>query len=161
MPGQVTLNEFLNKQPNAEPKIYAYEDLNPEYTGLLKIGYTIRDVEKRVAQQYPTKRPDGKLPYKIVFSDSAMRNDGSCFTDHDIHNLLKRKGIEAVGGEWFRCTLDDLKTAVLEIKTGEKLSKGRVNNFGMRPEQREAVEKTIAYYKSAKMDDPERIPKFL
>lgn len=161
MPGQVTLNEFLNKRPTTSPQIYAYEDLNPDYNGLLKIGYTVRDVEKRVAQQYPTKRPDGKLPYKIVYSDSAMRNDGSCFTDHDIHNLLKRKGIEAVGGEWFRCRLDDLKTAVLEIKTGEKLSKGRVNNFGMRPEQREAVEKTIAYYKSANMDDPERIPKFL
>lgn len=161
MAGQVTLNDFLNKRPNAVPQIYAYEDLNPDYNGLLKIGYTVRDVEKRVAQQYPTKRPDGKLPYKIVYSDSAMRNDGSCFTDHDIHNLLKRKGIEAVGGEWFRCTLDDLKTAVLEIKTGEKLSSGRVNNFGMRPEQREAVEKTMAYYKSAKADDPERIPKFL
>ncbi|MBO4433609.1 MAG: DEAD/DEAH box helicase family protein [Clostridia bacterium] len=161
MPGKVTLNEFLNKRPDARPMIYAYEELNPEYAGLLKIGYTVRDVEKRVAQQYPTKRPDGKLPYKIVFSEPAMREDGSCFTDHDIHNLLKKRGIEAVGGEWFKCGIKDLKSAMIEIKTGVSFEAGRVNTFSLRPEQREAVNKTIAYYKSAKEDDPERTPKFL
>ena len=30
------------------------------YAGMLKIGYTKHDVEKRVAQQYPTLRPGGK-----------------------------------------------------------------------------------------------------
>ena len=161
MAKQVTLNSILSARPEANPQIYAYEESNPEYKGLLKIGYTIRDVENRVAQQYPTKRPDGKLPYRIVFSDSAMRNDGSCFTDHDIHKLLKKRGIEAVGGEWFRCSVNDLKSAMLQIKSGKRFETDRINNFSMRPEQKEAVEKTITYFKSAKADDPTRSPKFL
>ena len=78
---QVPLEEFLKKRPDAAPMIYAYEDLGSEYKGLLKIGYTTRDVEKRVAQQYPTKRPDGMLPYRIVFSESAMRDDGTVYLD--------------------------------------------------------------------------------
>ena len=40
--------------------IYAYRDLNPDYDGLLKVGYTEKDVDRRVAQQYPTKRPCGR-----------------------------------------------------------------------------------------------------
>ena len=43
--------EFFPKRPDAKPMIYAYEDSNPEYKGLLKIGYTAVDVEQRVAQQ--------------------------------------------------------------------------------------------------------------
>lgn len=49
--------DFFPQRPNAHPMIYAYEDTNPQYQGLLKVGYTAIDVDKRVAQQYPTKRP--------------------------------------------------------------------------------------------------------
>ena len=77
--------------------IYAYEELNQEYTGLLKIGYTTKNVEKRVAEQYPTKRPDGIKPYKIVYSESAVREDGTTFTDHDIHKKLKQKKYRKCG----------------------------------------------------------------
>ena len=135
--------EFFPARSSSRPMIYAYEDLNPQYKGLLKIGYTERDVEKRVAQQYPTKRPDGMKPYRIVFQESAMRNDGSCFTDHDVHALLRKRKIQAVGGEWFRCTVNDLKAAMVAIKTGTANLENRVHTFSMRPEQREAVEKTI------------------
>ena len=54
--------DFFPQRPNAHPMIYAYEDTNPQYQGLLKVGYTAIDVDKRVAQQYPTKRPDGSVP---------------------------------------------------------------------------------------------------
>lgn len=94
--------EFFPRRPESHPMIYAYEELNPEYKGLLKVGYTEKDVDRRVAQQYPTKRPDGKVPYRIVFRDSAMRPDGSCFTDRDVHKMLRKKKITGVGGEWFR-----------------------------------------------------------
>ena len=46
------------RRPDSHPMIYAYEENNPRYEGLLKVGYTTIGVEKRVAQQYPTKRPD-------------------------------------------------------------------------------------------------------
>ena len=96
--------DFFPQRPNAHPMIYAYEDTNPQYQGLLKVGYTAIDVDKRVAQQYPTKRPDGSVPYRIVYRESAMYPDGSSFTDHDVHRVLKRKKITGMGGEWFRCT---------------------------------------------------------
>ena len=56
--------DFFPQRPEVHPMIYAYRDLNPDYDGLLKVGYTEKDVDRRVAQQYPTKRPDGKLPMR-------------------------------------------------------------------------------------------------
>ena len=152
---------FFPQRPESHPMIYAYEDFNPQYKGLLKVGYTEKDVESRVAQQYPTKRPDGKLPYRIVFRDSAMKVDGSCFTDHEVHAMLVKLGYERVGGEWFRCTPDAVRMAMLSIKNNFQQLTTRTQDFKMRPEQRQAVEKTIEYYHSAKKDSPNRAPKFL
>lgn len=133
--------DFFPQRPNAHPMIYAYEDTNPQYQGLLKVGYAAIDVDKRVAQQYPTKRPDGSVPYRIVFRESAMYSDGSSFTDHDVHRILKRKQIAGMGGEWFRCTVDDVRAAVLAVKNHTANAENRVNSFSMRPEQQEAVDK--------------------
>lgn len=155
------LQDFFPPRPDAHPMIYAYEDTNPQYKGLLKVGYTEQSVEKRVAQQYPTKRPDGSVPYRIVLAESAMRNDGSCFTDHDVHRILKKKPGTSMGGEWFRCTVNDVKAAIIAVKTGITNYENRTQNFTMRPEQKEAVEKTMAYFASAKRDAPDKSPKFL
>ena len=43
--------EFFPLRSEARPTIYAYEDSNPEYKGLLKVGYTTIGAEQRVAQQ--------------------------------------------------------------------------------------------------------------
>lgn len=152
---------YFRQRDDVKPMIYAYEIPGEEYKGLLKIGYTEKSVEERVAQQFPTKRPDGTTPYRIVFQDSAMRNDGSCFTDHDVHKMLRKKQISGVGGEWFRCTTDDLKAAIIAVKSGTLNAENRTQSFSMRPEQKKAVEKTIRYYQSAKRDFPDRAPKFL
>lgn len=153
--------EFFPLRPEAHPAIYAYEESNPEYRGLLKIGYTAIDVEKRVEQQYPTKRPDGKKPYRIVFAESAMYSDGSSFTDHDIHRVLKKKGFASVGGEWFRCTVDDIKAAYIAVRDRTENEENRTRDFKMRPEQDEAVNKTIEYYKAAAKEKTQRTAKFL
>lgn len=34
------MTDFFPPRPKVAPKIYAYEDTNPQYAGLLKIGYT-------------------------------------------------------------------------------------------------------------------------
>lgn len=153
--------EFFPLRPDAQPMIYAYEDLNPEYRGLLKVGYTTVDVEHRVAQQYPTKRPDGKVPYRIVWQDSAMYSDGGTFTDHDIHRALKRRGIKSMGGEWFRCTVRELEAAYIAVRDKTENAENRTQTFSMRPEQKEAVDKTIEYFKSAEKDGRTRTAKFL
>ena len=151
--------DFFPQRPNAHPMIYAYEDTNPQYQGLLKVGYTAIDVDKRVAQQYPTKRPDGSVPYRIVYRESAMYPDGSSFSDHDVHRVLKRKQITGMGGEWFRCTVNDVRAAVLAVKNHTVNVENRVNSFSMRPEQQEAVDKTAAYFQSAYEEDSTRYPK--
>lgn len=152
--------DFFPPRPDSHPMIYAYSDNNPMYKGMLKIGYTKHDVEKRVAQQYPTVRPGGK-PYKIVFQESAMYEDGSSFMDHDIHKYLRKHGFENVEGEWFRCTEKDVRAAWIAVKNRTENEEQRTRDFPMRPEQRDAVEKTIAFFRSTEGETTSRIPKFL
>ena len=153
--------DFFPKRSTAKPMIYAYEEDNPQYNGLLKVGYTTIDPTQRVAQQYPTKRPDGKVPYKIVFAESAMYSDGGSFTDHDVHSALKKHGIRSVGGEWFRCNVDQLKAVYIAVKNKTFNRDLRKNDFSMRPEQEEAVTKTIAYFESMKSEGRYKTAKFL
>ena len=41
--------EFFPQRPDSRPTIYAYVDTNPEYRGLIKVGYTTVDVQARLA----------------------------------------------------------------------------------------------------------------
>jgi hypothetical protein len=152
--------DFFPERPNVNPMIYAYEDTNPQYRGLLKVGYTGVDVQHRVAQQYPTLRP-GALPYRIVYEESAMRNDGTAFIDKDVHRYLRRQGIPNPEGEWFRCTVRDVKAAVLAVKRREENEEQRTETFAMRPEQAEAVQKTADYFTARLKDAPDHTPHFL
>jgi len=149
--------DFFPKRPEITPIIYAYNDVS--YPGLLKIGYTSGNAQKRVAEQYPTKRP-GKNPYKIVFEESAMRNDGDSFKDHEVHRYLREKGIENLEGEWFRCSIKELKAAILALKTGIENTENRTQNFKPRPEQKEAIRKTVEYFTNYKKEGP-KVPHFL
>jgi hypothetical protein len=137
---------FFPLQPDINPRIYAYEDLSPQYEGLLKIGYTIRNVEERVAQQYPIKRP-GEPPYRIVLDESAMRNDGSSFSDRDVHKVLRRLNIANPDGEWFRCDVKNVQAAILSLVENVDNDLSRSESFIMRPEQIAAVNKTAQYFR--------------
>lgn len=155
--------EFFAPRPEITPTIYAYELVNvASHKGYLKIGYTERDVETRVAEQMHTSA----VPYKIVLKASAMRPDGSCFTDHDIHAALKKKGIKQLHAgddknEWFKCDLNTVKAAIIAVRDGFANIENRTQTFKMRPEQTRAVQMTIDYFKKAEKDDPDRAPKFL
>jgi hypothetical protein len=152
--------KFFPPRPDSKPTIYAYEDTNPQYLGLLKIGYTTVDAQRRVAQQYPTLKP-GKPPYRIVLEESAMRNDGTTFTDHDIHRHLKIVGLRNPEGEWFKCSVKDVKAAIIALKTGEMNEESRSLDFKMRPEQKAAVEKTADYFRSFQKENHDKPPHFL
>ncbi|NLU39221.1 MAG: DUF4926 domain-containing protein [Bacteroidales bacterium] len=150
--------DFFPSRPSTNPTIYAYELVGVStHKGLLKIGYTDRDAKTRIKEQLGT----AAIPYKIVFEESAMKRDGSSFTDHEVHRLLREWKVVNESGEWFKCTLNDLRRAIHQIKTGEKTEENRVLSFGMRPEQEAAVDKTIAYFKSFKNENKDRTPHFL
>lgn len=150
--------EFFPQRPAAKPTIYAYELIGVStHIGLLKIGYTDRDAKTRIKEQLGT----AKVEYKIVFEESAMKKDGGSFTDHDVHRILRNLAVVNASGEWFKCSVNDLKRAIHQLKTGEQTEENRVLDFGMRPEQEEAVNKTIDYYKSFKKENKNATPHFL
>ncbi|NLP31207.1 MAG: restriction endonuclease [Clostridiales bacterium] len=150
--------EFFPQRPKGMPMIYAYSDKN--YPGLLKIGHTTIDVKTRVEQQYPIILPT-KKPYKIVFAEPAIRNDGTSFMDHKIHERMRKLGIENPDGEWFKSSIDDLKASYIAVRDRTENIESRTEDFQMRPEQKDAVEKTILFYRDAKKEYPDRAPKFL
>lgn len=151
-------NNYFPQRSSTNPTIYAYELINiNSHNGLLKIGYTDRDVKKRIKEQLGT----AAIQYKIVLEETAMNSDGSSFTDHDIHRILRKKGFSNPEGEWFKCSLKDVQKAIWELKNGEQSEDNRTLTFGMRPEQEEAVNKTISYFKSFKKEYPNKTPHFL
>ncbi len=155
--------EFFVQRPSVTPTIYAY--VLPDvasHNGYIKVGYTERDVDKRIAEQMHTSG----VSYKISLKESAMCQDGTCFFDHDVHAILRRKGFPqfkegADRNEWFKCSIDDVRAALTELHTGIRLDGNRTQAFKMRPEQQLAVKRTMEYYASAKKDEPNRPPKFL
>lgn len=155
--------EYFKQRPQVNPTIYAYCLEGVEsHKGYIKVGYTDRDADTRIREQLHTSA----VPYKILLTESAMCPDGSCFTDHDVHNILKRNGFRQLNqgedrNEWFFCSVNDVRAAINELKNGEIFNAVRTENFKMRPEQTRAVLRTVEYYESAQKDDPTRAPKFL
>ena len=157
------VQEFFLQRPPVTPTIYAYllPDV-PSHRGYIKVGYTDRDAETRVREQLHTSG----VEFRILLKESAMRADGSCFTDRDVHAILRKKGFLQLKegsdrNEWFRCTEQDVLAAVLELREGVVSRENRTQVFKMRPEQTRAVQKTIAYFEKAKREEPEKAPKFL
>ena len=83
-----TIEEILAPKPEARPRIYAYSIADEAHEGLLKVGQTTRDVKQRVAEQVKTAAIKN---YTIELDESAERDDGTIFTDHDVRAALVRK----------------------------------------------------------------------
>jgi hypothetical protein len=139
------------------PVIYAYADTR--FAGCLKVGFTTKSAAERVAAQYPVNLPNQS--HTILLDEIAMRDDGSFFTDHDVHKVLSRKQIKRLEGEWFACDLAAVKAAIIEVKTGKRHEDNRTLNFGMRPEQQAAVDKAITYFNSFRAENKDKTPHFL
>ena len=96
-------HNFFPQRPAVTPTIYAYRLPGVDsHKGFLKIGYTERTAKERIEEQLHTS----KIKYEIVLVKSAMANDGSCFTDKDIHKILESKGCHRLNpldktDEWF------------------------------------------------------------
>lgn len=164
MANNINLSDILHNRPAIVPTIYCY--CLPgvtDHDGYVKVGYTDRaDVDKRIREQLHT----AALNCKVLLKESAMRSDGTCFTDKDVHRILRRKGFAqlkagADRNEWFACTESDVLAAITELRTGKRMDGQRTWTFAMRNEQKAAVEMTLNYFKQAKAEDNARPPKFL
>lgn len=94
-----SIEEILTPKPEARPRIYAYSIHDKAHKGHLKVGQTSRDVKQRIAEQVKTAAIKN---YKIELDESAVRDDGTIFSDHHVRTALVRKGFENSTLEWVR-----------------------------------------------------------
>ena len=97
--------------------------------------------------------------YTCVDSNSKKYGKTLAFRDHDVHNVLKRSGIKPrkhrdnnTDSEWYPCDLNTAINAIKAVKENKtSLSASSIsfdqNPIIFRPEQQEAIKKTIDRYK--------------
>lgn len=164
MANTISLSQILQSRPVVCPTIYGYilPDV-PNHNGYIKIGYTDKeDVEERIREQVHT----AGLSHKTLFTVSAMRDDGTCFTDKDIHVVLRKNGYAQLNegedrNEWFKITKKETLSVINSVRNNTKYTIGRTAHFGMRKEQEKAVNDTAAYFVRMSKEDPSRSPKYL
>ncbi len=159
-----SIEEVLSPKPEARLWVYAWTPDDPPaaYVGLVKVGQTTQgDVNVRIRQS----QGQMQQAYTLHLDAPAEREDGTLFRDADVRQRLVDKGFEtvAVGSsrEWVRCTPDDVKTAVAELRQGLRLTGTHHQTFRMRREQAEAVDKAHAYFLSLWAEDMHAVPRFL
>jgi hypothetical protein len=152
------IEELLPEKPEARLRIYAYSINDDGHAGLLKVGQTAQDVKKRVDQQLKTAAIKN---YTICLDESAERDDGSVFTDHQVRARLKAKGFANPELEWMECAVPDVQTAITELRTGRELTGSHHEIFTMRPDQAEAVKRTHSYFHSIWKENIHAVPRFL
>lgn len=164
MANNISLSDILHNRPAVVPTIYGYTlPTVVDHDGYIKIGYTDReDTEARIKEQLHT----AAIPFKVLFKETAMRSDGTCFTDKDVHRLLKHKGFRQLNegedrNEWFYCSEKEALETIEEVRTGIRFEGQRTWNFSMRKEQQTAVQMAKDYFEQAKKEDPDRPSKFL
>lgn len=102
------------------------------------------------------------ITYELLHTEIAIFvRDGkiAAVNDKEVHEVLLRSGIkrkvfDKVNGanEWFCCDLETAKRAIAAVKEGRKALKGSEISVGQspiqfRPEQREAIDKTLKQFK--------------
>lgn len=157
MPNRIYAYTVVGK--DAEPWERISGQIRTVGTGLIKVGQTTkRSARERIKQQLGTAYPNLE-GVDIRLDESATRKDGTEFSDHDVHAALIANGIKRPSGEWFEATLDEVRAAFNTIRSGIPFEPKRTDSFPMRPEQRDAVERTAAYFRGHV--DSDRPPKFL
>lgn len=163
------MSDILNS--NKIPRIYAYTE--PQFkntpwknrrrgSGLIKVGFTTKSAaHERVSEQFGTNKPIDN-PYEILLDEVAIRNDGTYFTDFDVHKVLERAGYYRFpNSEWFECTLDEVKEAIFAVKNHKTDITKRIATFKMRPEQERAVKITSEYFRKYPYEKEGKTPHFL
>jgi len=138
------------------PKIYAYT--TPQFEaapwegprqgiGLIKVGETNRDVDLRIREQLAGVAMPTAVVYTLQLAEPAFTDSGEVFQDHAVHQMLVKGGAHRRAGEWFECTLEEVRAAIAAVRGGHAAPPLRpLAEFPMRPEQEQAVELTSAYF---------------
>lgn len=139
----MTVDMKIKAFKKIEPTIYNYEEPGVTYNeGWSKLGYTEdQTAEARIKQQTHTA---GIRP-KLVWTCPAYYDDGTAFTDHEVHAYLTKAGIERrPGTEWFHTTAANIRDAYMPDFIHRKLDAiagDETIDYSLRREQDEAVKK--------------------
>ena len=157
--------------------IYVFRINDSKHTGCVKIGdatihtsksYTdfspnCHELNYAARERIDSYTSTAGIIYELLYTEIAIYNNDKgklkAFRDHKVHDVLKRSGIEVkkfetnkVQNEWFKCDLETAKKAIKAVKDGKTaLNSSQISNdknpIIFRPEQKEAIKKTIARYK--------------
>ena len=148
--------------------IYIFTIPDKAHKGRLKIGettfegnpYDKRSIEKSAKSRIDQYTKTADIKYELLHFDLGITNKGAAFGDHEVHNVLKRSGINPTEGsrgrEWFNIDLDTAISAVEAVKEGRKSlgnikgASGGFNPIVFRPEQEQAITETLQSIKSGK-----------
>lgn len=157
--------------------IYVFRINDGRHSGCLKIGdatihtskpYTAltpncHDLNYAARERIDSYTSTAGIKYDLLHTEIAVYiNDKGklkAFRDYKVHDVLKRSGIQIrkfetnkAQNEWFKCDLETAKQAIKAVKEGKTaLNSSQISNnknpIIFRPEQKEAINKTIARYK--------------
>jgi hypothetical protein len=157
--------------------IYIFRINDHEHKGLLKIGEATVHTKKNTDDLKPNsnelnyaarERIDSYtstagIRYDLLHTELAVlkNNKGhlKAFRDYKVHEVLKRSGIKQKffdtnkkQNEWFKVDLETAKLAIKAVKDGKKaLGQSNItedrNPIIFRPEQRDAIDKTIKQFR--------------
>lgn len=157
--------------------IYVFRINDEAHSGCLKIGEATSDNEdiwglepnSKALNKAAKKRIDqytqtAGIAYDLLYTELTIFNDKDglkAFSDAEVHNVLMRSGIKRKifdtknkANEWFTTDLETVKKAIAAVKEGkDSLHASEVsetqNPIVFRPEQKEAIEKTIKQFKKS------------
>jgi hypothetical protein len=74
----------------------------------------------------------------------AVRHDGTIFSDHEVRAALVKKGFENAYLEWIRSSVEDVKTVLTELRTGQRFTGTHHETFVMRWERHLPADSGVA-----------------
>lgn len=159
-----------------KPKlIYVFAIADDKHSGCLKVGeatmsdFTIlsplpnsRELNQAAKARIDQYTKTAGIDYQLLYTESTLFVDAkkkcvTSFNDKQVHQVLERSGVQKAnfanqGTEWFRTDLETVKRAIAAVKEGRlslnasEVTQGQ-NPIIFRPEQREAIDKTVKKFK--------------
>ncbi|MGN0750266.1 MAG: Eco57I restriction-modification methylase domain-containing protein [Treponema sp.] len=158
--------------------IYVYRINDTAHEGILKIGEAscnagmayfafepnCKELNAAAKDRIRHQTQTAGVTFELLYTEATAFMKGKnliVFQDHDIHDILVRSGIkrkifdtEHKANEWFYTDLETVKKAIAAAKEGRtslnasEITKDR-SPVIFRPEQTEAIEKTIKQFKKS------------
>lgn len=135
---------------NVSPQCYAYTTPGvPAHDGWTKIGFTERDVNKRIKEQTYTVGIDYKICWNM--RPVYLTKPYGSFKDTDFHAYLEKLGFARDGKtEWFQIEPDEARKRFVEFTQNHGIvptdDTDATIPYILRDEQNQAVEQALAYF---------------